>query len=203
MLNANQCYEIFQQSIDDYHTKDHVDTPVNNPHAAGGFANLLYGKNWIDTVQWHLEDIIRNPMIDPVEALATKRRIDLSNQERTDMVEYIDSYFLNLYKEIVPAVTATINTESPAWAIDRLSILALKIYHMNAEVIRKDASDEHIKSCQSKLNILIEQQKDLSKAIDDLLKDIADGRKFMKVYKQMKMYNDPGLNPILYQQQSN
>ena len=203
MMISAICNEVFFKSINDYHQNDDVDAAILNPFSSSQLEQLLYTKNWIDTVQWHLEDIIRNPMIDPVEALATKRRIDLSNQERTDMVEYIDSYFLNLYKEIVPAVTATINTESPAWAIDRLSILALKIYHMNAEVIRKDASDEHIKSCQSKLNILIEQQKDLSKAIDDLLKDIADGRKFMKVYKQMKMYNDPGLNPILYQQQSN
>ena len=163
---------------------------------------LLYQKNWIDTVQWHLEDIIRNPEIDPVEALAIKRRIDSSNQERTDMVEYIDSYFLEQSKDVPLDPDATINTESPAWAIDRLSILALKIYHMNAEVNRTDASEEHKKSCAAKLAILLEQRNDLSKAIDQLLEDIAGSKKYMKLYKQMKMYNDPGLNPILYQQQT-
>ncbi|MDD3107835.1 MAG: DUF4254 domain-containing protein, partial [Alistipes sp.] len=153
---------------------------------------------WIDTVQWHLEDIIRNPQIDPVEALAIKRRIDRSNQERTDMVEYIDSYFLDQYKEVQLSSEATINTESPAWAIDRLSILALKIYHMAQEVLRTDVSEKHKQECTQKLAVLEQQQKDLSKAIDQLLEDIAAGRKYMKVYKQMKMYNDPELNPVLY-----
>jgi hypothetical protein len=160
----------------------------------------LYAKNWVDTVQWHLEDIIRNPQIDPVEALALKRRIDSSNQVRTDMVEYIDSYFLQQYAGVEPKANARINTESPAWAIDRLSILALKIYHMNAEVNRISASAEHIIACTDKLAVLLEQRKDLSKAIDELLGDIEAGDKYMKVYKQMKMYNDPRLNPVLYQQ---
>jgi len=154
-------------------------------------------------VQWHLEDIVRNPTIDPVEGIAIKRRIDRSNQERTDMVEYVDAYFLEAYKSIQPRTGATINTESPAWAIDRLSILALKIYHMQAEVNRKDANAEHVKACTSKVAILLEQRKDLSQAIDDLLNDIANGDKYMKVYKQMKMYNDPSLNPVLYQQSGN
>lgn len=193
---------IFEKSISDYHVADNVDTTINNPYPKDKLEHLLYLKNWIDTVQWHLEDIIRNPAIDPVEALAIKRRIDSSNQERTDVVEYIDSYSLQQYAGIKPQPTASINTESPAWAIDRLSILALKIYHMRIEAERKDASPEHIAACHQKLAVLLEQRKDLSLAIDELLSDIEQGKKYMKVYKQMKMYNDPSLNPVLYQQQT-
>ncbi len=189
---------IFTRAIADYHLKDHVDTPIENPYPDGSIEYLLYLKNWIDTVQWHLEDIIRDPNIDPVEALRIKRRIDSSNQERTDMVEYIDSYFLNEYTDVRTAPDATINTESPAWAIDRLSILALKIYHMEQETKRSDVSADHLEACGRKLDVLRQQQTDLSAAIDTLLEDIAAGRKYMKVYKQMKMYNDPALNPVLY-----
>ena len=189
---------IFEQVIKDYHIADDVDQPINNPYEQGSIEFYLYIKNWIDTVQWHLEDIIRDPQINPVEALALKRRIDKSNQDRTDLVEMIDSYFLDKYKDVTPLPTATINTESPAWAVDRLSILALKIFHMQEQVDRKDASAEHIATCQKKLSVLLEQQKDLSSAIDQLIADIEAGRKYMKVYKQMKMYNDPSTNPILY-----
>jgi len=193
------CNTIFEQSIIDYHKTDDVDAPINNPYPSSSLIeHLLYHKNWIDTVQWHLEDIVRNPSIDPVEGLGLKRRIDKSNQERTDMVEYIDSYFLDQYKNAPLDPDATINTESPAWAIDRLSILALKIYHMQVEVNRTNATQEHITACTLKLNVLLEQQRDLSRAIDELLSDIATGKKYMKVYKQMKMYNDPALNPVLY-----
>ena len=192
--------QIFSQAIADYHRFDKVDMPIDNPYKNGSIEYLLYLKNWIDTVQWHLEDIIRDPRIDPVEALKIKRRIDRSNQERTDMVEYIDSYFLDLYKDVRVAADATVNTESPAWAIDRLSILALKIYHMEQEVRREDVSQKHIEECGRKLDVLRQQQVDLSGAIDALLDDIAAGRKYMKVYKQMKMYNDPALNPVLYGQ---
>jgi hypothetical protein len=202
-MTSALCNKIFEQCISDYHLADDTDTVILNPFPASELLpHLLYQKNWIDTVQWHLEDIVRNPQIDPAEGLGLKRRIDASNQERTDMVEYIDSYFLEYYKTVAPDANASINTESPAWAIDRLSILALKIYHMHAEVIRTDASESHIKACHEKLAILLEQRTDLSKAIDDLLEDISQGKKIMKVYKQMKMYNDPGLNPILYQQQA-
>lgn len=192
-------FPVFEQSINDYHQHDHVDHPVSNPYPNDKIEHLLYAKNWIDTVQWHLEDIIRNPTIDPVEALALKRRIDASNQERTDMVEYIDSYFLQKYSGVAVKESARINSESPAWAIDRLSILALKIFHMSEEANRPDASQEHRVKCTEKLNVLLEQKKDLSTAIDDLLTDIANGDKYMKVYKQMKMYNDEELNPVLYQ----
>ena len=192
-------FPIFEQSINDYHVYDNVDQPINNPFEKDKIEHLLYAKNWIDTVQWHLEDIIRNPEINPVEALALKRRIDASNQVRTDMVEYIDSYFLQLYKDVKVKDDAKINSESPAWALDRLSILALKIYHMNEEATREDASAEHRAKCNEKLNVLLEQKKDLSTAIDDLIADIESGDKFMKVYKQMKMYNDEELNPVLYQ----
>ena len=192
-------YSIFKQSIADYHQYDNVNQPINNPYPKEKIEHLLYVKNWIDTVQWHYEDIIRDPNIDPVAALALKRKIDASNQERTDMVEFIDSYFLIKYKNIVVKPTAKINSESPAWTIDRLSILALKIYHMTEEATRTQASQEHRDKCQLKLNVLLEQKTDLSTALDDLLLDIENGDKFMKVYKQMKMYNDDELNPILYQ----
>ncbi|MBQ9147546.1 MAG: DUF4254 domain-containing protein [Rikenellaceae bacterium] len=197
---TEQANVIFCRAIDDYHRHDNVDTPIENPYAEGSLEFLLYHKNWIDTVQWHLEDIIRDPHIDPVDALNLKRRIDRSNQVRCDMVEYIDSYLLDKYKDIVPAADARINTETPAWAIDRLSILALKIYHMRAEVERDDVDDEHRAACQAKLDVLIQQQQDLLIAIEELIEDIEAGRKYMKVYRQMKMYNDPSLNPILYAQ---
>ena len=197
---AARSNEIFDKAIADYHVHDDVDAQPNNPFEKGSIEFLLYEKNWIDTVQWHLEDIVRNPEINPVDGLALKRRIDASNQVRTDMVEYIDSYFLEKNKHVVVNQNATINTESPAWAIDRLSILALKIYHMNVEATRADADAQHRDSCTAKLHTLLEQRKDLSSAIDMLLNDIAEGNKYMKVYKQMKMYNDPSLNPVLYQQ---
>jgi hypothetical protein len=190
--------QIFSESVLDYHKTDNVDTPINNPYEFKSIEYYLYLKNWIDTVQWHFEDIIRNPDIDPVEALALKRRIDSSNQDRTDLVELIDSYFLDKYKDTIVNPNAIINTESPAWAIDRLSILHLKIYHMQQEVGRKDSSAEHLAQCQTKLNILLEQKEDLSTAINQLIEDISKGDKKMKVYKQMKMYNDPELNPVLY-----
>lgn len=190
-------FGIFVESIDQYHIKDTVDQQFVNPYPKGDIAHLLYRKNWIDTVQWHYEDIIRDPEIDPVGALILKRKIDASNQDRTDLVEYIDSYFLQKYQSVQTLPNATINTESPAWAIDRLSILALKIYHMRAETLREDASEKHVSECAAKLSVLLEQKKDLSTAIDQLLDDIAHGKKYMKVYKQMKMYNDEELNPIL------
>jgi hypothetical protein len=192
-------YSVFERSIQDFHLIDSVDQPINNPFPKDKFEHLLYLKNWIDTVQWHFEDIIRDPNIDPVAALALKRKIDASNQERTDTVEYIDGYFLKKYAHVALKDSAKINSESPAWAFDRLSILALKIYHMNEEANRKEASQEHRDKCQAKLNVLLEQRTDLSTAIDDLLTDIENGDKFMKVYKQMKMYNDDDLNPVLYQ----
>jgi hypothetical protein len=192
-------YSVFEQSIKDYHQFDNVDQPINNPFPKEKFEHLLYLKNWIDTVQWHFEDIIRDPNIDPVAALTLKRRIDASNQERTDMVEYIDGYFLQKYAHVAVKDNAKINSESPAWAFDRLSILALKIYHMQEEANRSDASQDHRDKCQAKLNVLLEQRTDLSTAIEDLLNDIESGDKFMKVYKQMKMYNDDDLNPVLYQ----
>ncbi|RAJ87585.1 uncharacterized protein DUF4254 [Chitinophaga dinghuensis] len=192
------CNQIFNQSILDYHQYNDVHQSISNPYEKSSIEHLLYLKNWIDTVQWHLEDIIRNPAIDPVEALGIKRWIDKSNQERTDVVEYIDSYFLDKYKDVSMVANAAINTESPAWAIDRLSILALKIYHMQEEATREDATPEHREACQRKLDILLEQRKDLGTAIEELLQDISAGKKYMKVYKQMKMYNDPSLNPVLY-----
>ena len=198
MLLTEKANQIFLQAIRDYHLKDHVDTAINNPYKRDTIEYSLYLKCWIDTVQWHLEDIIRDPHIDPVEALALKRRIDRSNQDRTDLVEEIDSYFRKVYADVTPQADARLNTESPAWAIDRLSILALKIWHMKEQTERKDADAEHLQKCQAKLDVLLEQQVDLSTAIDQLLEDIQQGRKYMKVYRQMKMYNDPSTNPVLY-----
>ena len=198
MTFSQESFEVFERSIADYHKKDNVDTPIANPYKEKSIEFYLYLKNWIDTVQWHLEDIIRDPQIDPVEALAIKRRIDRSNQERTDLVELIDSYFLDKFSKVQTLPDATINTESPAWAVDRYSILSLKIYHMKEEVSRKDVDSEHIAKCQAKLDILLEQYKDMTTSIGQLLDDIAAGRKYMKVYRQMKMYNDPALNPVLY-----
>lgn len=193
--NAN---EVFDRCVADYHVADHVDAPESNPYAAGTPEHTLYSKCRVDAVQWHLEDIIRDPAIDPLEALSLKRRIDASNQVRTDMVEEIDSYFRDYYGDVTPQQGATINTESPAWAIDRLSILALKIWHMREQAEREDADAAHRALCQGKLEVLLEQRSDLTEAIDTLLDDIAAGRKYMKVYRQMKLYNDPATNPVLY-----
>ncbi|MGV9002519.1 DUF4254 domain-containing protein [Flavobacterium sp.] len=192
-------FPIFEQSIKEYHLIDDVYQSTQNPFEKGSIEYLLFAKNWVDTVQWHYEDIIRDPNIDPVAALVLKRKIDASNQVRTDMVEYIDSYFFQKYSNVKVKSNAKINTESPAWAIDRLSILALKIYHMKEEANRTEASAEHRAKCQEKLNVLLDQKNDMFISINDLLTDIENGDKFMKVYKQMKMYNDDDLNPVLYQ----
>lgn len=198
MTFTSLCNKIFEESICDYHITDSVNAEMKNPYELKSIEYYLYLKNWIDTVQWHFEDIIRDPNIEPAAALTLKRRIDKSNQDRTDLVELIDSYFLDKYKDVIILPDATINTESPAWAIDRLSILALKIYHMQQEVDRTDTLKEHHDQCEAKLAILLQQREDLCTAIDQLLGDIEGGRKYMKVYKQMKMYNDPALNPVLY-----
>ena len=195
---SEYAWSIFNRSIEDYHITDDVDAVKPNHYENNSLEQILYDKNWIDTVQWHLEDIIRDENINPVKALEIKRRIDASNQKRTDLVEFIDSWFLNKYKNTTPNADAKINTETPAWAVDRLSILALKVYHMNLEANRASASDEHREKCQMKLNTLLEQKKDLSSAIDQLLNDIENGLVKIKTYKQMKMYNDETLNPILY-----
>lgn len=198
MTFAQQCNEIFDRCVEAYHVTDDIDAPVANPFAPGTIEHTLFEKNLIDARQWHMEDVIRDPAIDPVAALELKRRIDRSNQERTDLVEEIDDYFRRKYADVKPSADATINTETPAWAVDRLSILALKIYHMNLEANRADAAPEHRARCAGKLDVLLKQRADLSQAIDALLADIAAGRKFMKVYKQMKMYNDTDTNPVLY-----
>ncbi len=195
---SSKAIEIFEKSVNDYHVYDDINRKPSNPFENKSFEHLMYEKNWIDTVQWHYEDIIRDPDIDPNEGMKLKRLIDSSNQNRTEMVEYIDSYFLNLYSSVNPIENAKVNTESPAWAIDRLSILILKIYHMEEESNRKDVTDEHRNNCQKKLDILIEQREDLSESIDQLLMDLSKGIKKMRVYKQMKMYNDESLNPVLY-----
>lgn len=199
MLSASQCYTVFNKSIEDYHKKDHVDTPILNPYPVNSFEALLYHKNWIDTVQWHLEDIIRLPEINPTEALGIKRRIDKSNQDRTDRVEQIDDFFLEAFKNVIPKTGTRINSETPAWLLDRMSILMLKIYHMQEQTERKDADKEHIAKCQLKLTILMEQKTDMQLAFDELIEDIGTGNRRFKVYRQMKMYNDASLNPMLYQ----
>jgi hypothetical protein len=198
MTISSTCIEVFQQAVAAYHLHNNVDEAEHNPFYEGSFEHLLFAKNHVDTVQWHLEDIVRDPNIDPVAGIGLKRRIDRSNQVRTDMVEQIDDYFLALYAETDTVPDAKLNTESPSWAIDRLSILILKIYHMQEEAVRENASPEHRAKCATKLQVLLEQQTDLSTSIDELLAEISEGRKQMKVYRQMKMYNDPSLNPVLY-----
>ena len=195
---SSLCFKVFDQSISDYHLKNNVKSKPKNPFEKKDIKHLLYEKNWIDTVQWHLEDLIRDPNIDPAAALKLKRTIDHSNQKRTDLVEHIDRYFLDKYKNVKISNSATFNSESPAWAIDRLSILALKIFHMDEETKRTDASEEHVRNCNFKLEVLVQQKADLCSAIDQLLSDIESGIKYMKTYKQMKMYNDEDLNPVLY-----
>jgi|SRR5688572_18872856 len=198
MLKATDCYKVFQQSIDDYHQIDDVNAKSKNPYKAQSFESLLYEKNWIDTVQWHLEDIIRAPEINPVEGIQIKRRIDKSNQDRTDVVEKVDDYFLEYFKGTTPKPGARINSETPAWLLDRMSILMLKIYHMKEQTERKDVSDEHIRKCQAKLHVLMEQKSDMRHAFDEMIEDIRAGVRRFKVYRQMKMYNDASLNPALY-----
>jgi|TARA_B110000003_G_scaffold239587_1_gene245750 hypothetical protein len=197
-MKSADFFQVFDQSIVDYHVHDSIETKITNPYSKDQFEYLLYQKNWIDTVQWHLEDIIRDPEIEPAEALKIKRVIDASNQKRTDLVEFIDGYFLNKYKDVKPNEKATLNSETIAWALDRLSILALKIFHMSEEANRESAEQSHKASCQKKLDVLKEQKLDLSTAIDQLINDIENGKKYMKIYKQMKMYNDEELNPVLY-----
>ena len=198
MTVAENCNEIFDRATADYHITDSIDAPAPTPYPAGSMEALLYAKNWIDVAQWHMEDLIRDPEIDPADGMVLKHRIDASNQDRTDRVEDIDTYFREKFSGVAPLPDATINTESPAWAIDRLSILAVKLFHMNAELERPDASPEHLRKCAAKLEVLREQRRDLTAAIDALLSDIAAGRKYMKVYRQMKMYNDADTNPVLY-----
>lgn len=199
-MNAKSCIQIFNKSIIDYHKKDHVDTPIANPYEPQTIEHLMYLKNWIDTVQWHLEDIVRDPQIDAKYGMEIKRRIDVSNQHRTDTVEFIDDYYIGLFSHVEPHEDVTINTESPAWVVDRLSILCLKIFHMQEQVDRKDAAPAHLEKCQQKLSILLEQQDDLSESFDRLLNEYEKGTKRIKVYRQMKMYNDESLNPVLYGQ---
>lgn len=197
-MKAKECIEIFNSCIEMYHKTDNVDAKFINPFVENSIQNIIYLKSWIDTVQWHLEDIIREPSIDAIEGMLIKRRIDKSNQNRTDVVEKIDDYYINLFKDIILNDNAKLNTESPAWVIDRLSILCLKIYHMKEQTMRKDVNKNHIKQCSFKLSVLLEQQKDLSSSLDQFLHEISKGEKEIKVYRQMKMYNDSTLNPILY-----
>lgn len=199
MTFTETAWMVFNKAIQDYHIEDHVDVPEQNPFQANSLEWLLYSKNWIDTVQWHLEDIIRDEDIDPKKALEIKRRIDSSNQKRTDLVEFIDYWFIKKFSDITPEPTARINTETPAWAVDRFSILALKVYHMSKEAQRESAGEEHKERCLQKLNVLLEQKADMETSIEQLLQDIEKGQVRMKVYKQMKMYNDASLNPVLYQ----
>lgn len=197
-MDTKEMFALFERQIVDYHNVDSVDAPTQNPYAEGSFEHLLWDKSYVDTVQWHLEDLIRPEDVDPVEALRLKRWIDRSNQRRTDMVERIDDHYMQQFATVEVLPDAKINTETPAWAIDRLSILALKIYHFGIEVTRTDVDEAHHERCLAKYNTLLEQKADLMQAIDDLLQELAEGRKKMKLYRQMKMYNDPALNPMLY-----
>lgn len=192
------CWKIFDLSILNYHKLDDVDYKFVNPFNENSLDGLLYIKNWIDTVQWHLEDIVRDPKVTDAQVSLIKKRIDKSNQDRTDKVEQLDDWIVNHYKDVETEKHARLNTESAAWVIDRISILALKIYHMKEQVMRTEVDQEHRDKCQMKLEILLDQKKDLSQSFDELMDDISKGKKRIKVYRQMKMYNDEKLNPILY-----
>ncbi len=198
-MKAMDLFGLFSQQIVEYHKTDSVDAEQHNPYQEGTYEHLLWEKSWVDTVQWHLEDLVRPDDVDPVEALKLKRRIDRSNQHRTDLVERIDDHYFMMFKDVAPQADAKLNTETPAWAIDRLSILALKIYHFEIEAHRGD--EAHRAKCQAKLDTLLAQREDLTTAIDQLLGDLAAGRRIMKLYRQMKMYNDPSLNPMLYKKE--
>lgn len=195
-MKAMNLYKLFEQQIAEYHKTDNIDAPQRNPYIEGSFEAVLWEKSWVDTVQWHLEDLVRPDDVDPVYALQLKRRIDASNQHRTNLVEQIDDHYMALFSHVTPQPDARLNTETPAWAVDRLSILALKIYHFQIEAHRGD--EAHRVKCQAKLDTLLTQRADLTTAIDQLLDDLAAGRRQMKLYRQMKMYNDPSLNPSLY-----
>ena len=197
MIKAEECNNLFNKCIVRYHVLDTVDQSLE-PIEGSEIEQLLYQKCWIDSVQWHYEDLIRDPEIDPTEGMALKRLIDASNQRRTDMVEQIDDWFLAQFGAANADENATVNTESPAWVVDRLSILALKIYHMREQVERDNVNVVHVEQAKVKLVVLNEQQVDLSTSFNELLADISDGKRVMKVYRQMKLYNDPATNPILY-----
>jgi len=202
MISSAECYLIFEKSVSDYHLLNDVDKPINNPFQDGDKKNLLYLKNWIDTVQWHLEDIVRDPLIDPVKGMAVKRRIDQSNQHRTDVVEKLDDLFISHFADVMPLPQAKQNSETPAWLLDRMSILVLKIWHMQEQTDRTDVSSEHVQRCKLKLDVLLEQRRDMGQCFDELMEEIASGKKRIKVYRQMKMYNDESLNPVFYQKKS-
>ena len=199
-MKAQECIDIFNRSIRDYHEHDDVDHAMESPYETNTIEHLMYLKNWIDTVQWHLEDIIRDPNIDPVKGMEIKRRIDHSNQNRTDTVEHIDDYYIKMFADVSAQDGAEINTESPAWVVDRLSILCLKIYHMHEQVERADTSLEHFAKCNEKFDVLMDQEADLVASFNALLEEYQAGTKKIKVYRQMKMYNDDSLNPVLYSQ---
>ena len=199
MMKATDCIALFNRAIDDYHVTDDVDAKMNSDFVPDSIEELLYRKCWIDTVQWHLEDIIRDPEIDDKKGIEIKRRIDASNQARTDLVEQIDDWFNATLSEVKPKENARLNTESIAWVVDRISILCLKLYHMKEQTERSDAEPTHLQKCQMKYAVLLEQEQDITRSFDELLEDIASGDRIVKVYRQMKMYNDESLNPVLYQ----
>lgn len=201
-MKAELCNKIFITVIDQYHINNDVDSSYVNPYNLDTLEYLLFEKCWIDTVQWHLEDLIRNPNIDSNKGLELKHRIDKSNQNRTDIVEKVDDYYFSIFKN-TSEKDSKINTESPGWVVDRLSILNLKIYHMNEQVDRKNVTAEHILNCEKKMVVLQNQRIDLSNSFDELLEEYKEGIKKMKVYRQMKMYNDSNLNPELYRKNNN
>ena len=202
MNSASDCYRFFEQSVADYHRTNDVDASICNPYPENSFEALCYLKNWIDTVQWHLEDIVRDPQIDPVKGLELKRRIDRSNQHRTDVVEQMDDRFVQHFSTVIPAPSARLNSETPAWLLDRMSILVLKIWHMREQTERSDATADHIARCRSRLAVLLEQREDMARCFDELMEEVGAGTRRIKVYRQMKMYNDSAMNPVLYQKKS-
>lgn len=194
VISGEKFTKIFRESIEDWHKNQES----NNPYIGDSLEFILYNKNQIDTIQWHVEDEIRRIDILDKEIASLKRKIDSLNQQRTDLVEKLDDIFLNQFQLVVQTKDSRMNSETPAWLVDRMSILELKIYHMEEQTQRTDVSEEHRNTCANKLKVLLEQRADMILCMNQLIEDLTLGKKYMKVYRQMKMYNDKSLNPSLY-----
>ena len=196
--------ELLEQQLNEV-AQWHVKAPEPDYVEASDFPNLVSMQHYVNFELWHQEDMARDPDATDSKIAAVKRAIDVLNQRRNDMIEQMDQYLLDeLQKKKINYTSETeMNSETPGSIIDRLSINALKIYHMDEEIQRLDVTDEHRKKCSGKLSVLQDQRNDLKKSLETLLADLSSGKKRLKVYQQMKMYNDENLNPVLYQKGKN
>ena len=195
-LIENQLDEVF---------KWHIKLPESDHAEVTDFLSLVSKQHFFNFELWHQEDMARDSDAPDSKIAAVKRTIDVLNQQRNDLIEQIDQYLLNILqkKNVQYVKDADMNSETPGSIIDRLSINALKIYHMEEETQRTDVNNDHLKKCSVKVSVLYDQRNDLKKSLDKLLYDLSIGEKQLKVYKQMKMYNDENLNPVLYQKKRN